>query len=107
MGSGKGYSAQYLEHSDYYAETEKVVGEWFGKGAARLGLHGEIDTEDFEAVRQGLHPETGDPLRPRQSADRKAKDGTLQSTGRELYDHFFRSQERFGDGVHRRGQTIA
>jgi conjugative relaxase-like TrwC/TraI family protein len=89
MDSGKGYSAKYLEQSDYYEEGKKITGQWFGKGATRLGLNGEVIADDFEAVRQGLHPETGDPLRPRQSADRKAKDGTVQSTGRELYDLTF------------------
>ncbi len=89
MASGKGYSAKYLEHSDYYEEGKKITGQWVGKGAARLGLTGEVIAEDFEAVRQGLHPVTGEPLRPRQSADRKARDGTTQSTARELYDLTF------------------
>ena len=86
MESGKGYSAKYLEHSDYYEEGQKITGEWYGKGASRLGLTSDVSAEHFEAVRQGLHPETGEPLRPRRSADRMARDGTVQSTGRELYD---------------------
>jgi hypothetical protein len=33
MSEGKGYSSRHLEHSDYYAEGEGVVGEWQGRGA--------------------------------------------------------------------------
>src|SRR5205823_465342 len=38
MSDGKGYSARHLEHSDYYAEGERVVGRWFGRGTELLGL---------------------------------------------------------------------
>ena len=50
------------------------------------GLRGEVKSEDFEALRQGLDPGTGEFLRQRQSADRVASDGTTQSRGRHLYD---------------------
>ena len=86
MSDGKGYSSRHLEHSDYYAEGERVVGRWEGRGAELLGLNGEVKFQDFEALRQRLHPETGEFLRPRQSADRVAPDGTTQSHGRHLYD---------------------
>ncbi|HLJ91402.1 MAG TPA: MobF family relaxase [Candidatus Angelobacter sp.] len=89
MSNGSGYCKEHLEQNDYYAEGEKVVGQWFGKGAAMLGLKNEVSAEQFEAVRQGLHPETGEMLRPRKSADREAKDGTKQSEGRSLYDFTF------------------
>jgi hypothetical protein len=61
MSNGKGYSARHLENSDYYAEGERVIGEWQGRGAELLSLRGEIKTEDFEAVRQGLDPNSGEP----------------------------------------------
>ena len=32
MADGKGYSARHLEHSDYYAEGERVTGRWCGRG---------------------------------------------------------------------------
>src|SRR6516164_187917 len=86
MSNGQGYSARHLQHSDYYAEGERVVGHWRGRGAAELGLVGEVKEEQFEAIRQGLHPETGEYLRPRQSADRLSVDGEVQSRGRHLYD---------------------
>jgi conjugative relaxase-like TrwC/TraI family protein len=89
MSSGEGYSARHLEHSDYYAEGERVVGLWQGRGAEALGLTGDVTREQFEAVRQGLHPGTGEFLRPRHSADRLDGDGHPQSRGRHLYDFTF------------------
>ena len=86
MSDGKGYSSRHLEHRDYYAEGERVIGRWQGRGLELLGLTGEIRSEDFEALREGCHPVTGEFLRQRQSADRTASDGTTQSRGRNLYD---------------------
>lgn len=86
MSDGKGYSARHLEHSDYYAEGERVSGAWQGRGAELLGLAGHVKVEDFEAIRQGLDPRTKEFLRIRHSADRKAADGTKLAHGRSLYD---------------------
>ncbi len=54
MSDGIGYSSRHLEHSDYYAEGERVTGVWQGRGAELLGLRGTVMTEEFEALRQGL-----------------------------------------------------
>ncbi len=86
MSDGKGYSSNHLEHSDYYSEGEHVVGRWHGHGAELLGLSGEVKADDFECIRQACHPETGEFLRQRQSADRTSLDGKTQSRGRNLYD---------------------
>lgn len=86
MSDGQGYSARHLEHRDYYAEGERVIGQWQGRGAELLGLSGDVHTDQFEAIRQGVDPRTGEFLRQRQSADRVASDGTTQSRGRNLYD---------------------
>jgi conjugative relaxase-like TrwC/TraI family protein len=86
MSDGTGYSARHLEHSDYYAEGERVVGQWQGRGAELLGLSGKVQSEHFEAIRQGLDPDSGEFLRQRHSADRTAADGSTQSKGRNLYD---------------------
>jgi len=79
MSDGKGYSSNHLEHSDYYSENEHVVGHWHGRGAELLGLSGEVKSADFESVRQACHPETGEFLRQRQSADRTSLDGKTPS----------------------------
>jgi TrwC relaxase len=49
MSDGKGYSSRHLEHADYYAEGERVLGHWQGHGAELLGLGGPVKSEDFEA----------------------------------------------------------
>jgi len=54
-----------------------------------LGLSGEVTRKQFEAVREGLHPETGEFLRPRHGADRTCANGSEQSKGRSLYDLTF------------------
>jgi len=86
MSDGKGYSSRHLEHNDYYSEGERVAGEWNGRGAELLGLSGAVNTADFEALRQGLNPSTGEFLRIRHSADRTAADGETLAQGRSLYD---------------------
>lgn len=89
MTGGAGYAQRHLEHSDYYDEHRRVQGEWQGHGAELLGLRGNVSRARFEAVREGLHPETGEFLRPRQSADRVNRDGNEQSKARSLYDLTF------------------
>ena len=89
MSGGAGYAQRHLEHSDYYDEHRRVQGEWHGRGAELLGLGGNVTPEQFEAIREGLNPETGDFLRPRHSADRAKEDGSEQSKGRSLYDLTF------------------
>src|SRR5471030_131292 len=81
MRNGAGYAKRHLEQNDYYAEGEKVTGQWFGKGAEKLGLSGEVLSEQFERVRQGLDPQTGEKLRQRNS-DRIAQDGSREKHGR-------------------------
>ncbi len=89
MTGGAGYAQRHLQHSDYYDEQRRVQGRWQGRGAELLGLRGNVTPEQFEAVREGLHPETGEFLRPRHSADRTNGDGSEQSKARSLYDLTF------------------
>ena len=56
-----------------------------GSGRRAVGAQRSVQTEDFEAVRQGLAPRTGEFLRQRHSADRVA-DGTTLAQARHLYD---------------------
>lgn len=69
---GSTYLSHHLAANDYYCEKETVTGLWMGKGAERLGLNGEIHTDDpvFEALRNNRHPETGEKLTPRDGDDR-------------------------------------
>ena len=62
---GETYLSKHLKANDYYAEGEKVEGEWIGKGAKALGLDGAVEAEHFEALRNNLHPFTGERLTAR------------------------------------------
>lgn len=46
----------------YYLDGDEPLGRWWGKGAALLNLHEEIDREAFLAVMAGRHPATGGDL---------------------------------------------
>jgi conjugative relaxase-like TrwC/TraI family protein len=61
-GQAERYYEEKYSRDDYYTERQRVVGHWFGKGAAALGLAGEIDTNDFRAVLNGLAPMSSETL---------------------------------------------
>src|ERR1700722_12667541 len=84
MTSGKSYAQPH-----YYDQHGTVQGEWHGRGAELLGLQGKVTPEQFEAIREGLHPETDEFLRPRHNADRLATNGEVLSRARSLYDLTF------------------
>jgi conjugative relaxase-like TrwC/TraI family protein len=84
MAGGKGYAQPH-----YYDQHGTVQGEWHGRGAQLLGLQGKVTPEQFEAIREGLHPQTGEFLRPRHGADRHATNGEVLSRARSLYDLTF------------------
>lgn len=42
MSNGRGYGENHLVHRDDFAEGERVVGYWQGRGAAELGLVGDV-----------------------------------------------------------------
>src|SRR5216684_600045 len=56
------YYEEKYSHDDYYSEKQRVIGEWFGRGAEQLGLSGEVANEDFRAILRGLHPAFGEAL---------------------------------------------
>jgi conjugative relaxase-like TrwC/TraI family protein len=89
MTGGDGYAQRHLQQSDYYDQNRTVEGQWCGRGADLLGLKGRVTPEEFEAVRQGLDPETRGFLRQRHGADRITSDGAEQSKARSLYDMTF------------------
>lgn len=93
MTGAETYAANHLRNNDYYAVGETVAGQWMGHGAELLGLEGEVKLDDFEAIRQGINPATGEFLRQRHSADRYGqveRNGILSieklGTARNLYD---------------------
>ncbi|MEW5832333.1 MAG: MobF family relaxase [Campylobacterota bacterium] len=54
---GAGSASSYFEKDNYYikdGETEK--GKWYGEGAERLGLKGEVSMDQFKALENGYDP---------------------------------------------------
>jgi conjugative relaxase-like TrwC/TraI family protein len=86
LSGGATYASHHLSANDYYAEGERIQGYWMGHGAKLLDLQGEVTLDQFDAIRQGFHPSTGEFLRPRQNVDRFDKDGARISSARNLYD---------------------
>ncbi|MCB0561427.1 MAG: relaxase domain-containing protein, partial [Phaeodactylibacter sp.] len=64
------YFDEGLQRADYFATNEHTLGEWGGKAAARLGLAGEVQKEDFVALCHNRKPD-GSKLNPRNSDRRK------------------------------------
>jgi conjugative relaxase-like TrwC/TraI family protein len=56
------YYEEKYSQDDYYTEKQRVVGQWFGRGAEELGLSSEIASEDFRSVLRGLRPASGEVL---------------------------------------------
>src|SRR5487761_419954 len=55
------YQEKYSE-DDYYTESHRVTGQWYGRAAETLGLSGAVSEEDFRAVLRGLRPASGEVL---------------------------------------------
>ena len=78
--NGANYLSHHLRKNDYWAEGEEaVVGEWIGEGARALGLSGEIADKPFDALRQNIHPITGESLTPRDHANRVERTSAWRS----------------------------
>lgn len=65
------YFDEGLSKSDYYAEKGEIIGKWQGKFAEQLGLSGEVQKEQFEALAYNQNPLTGEQLTARNSENRR------------------------------------
>ena len=70
LGDAKKYFKEHLVVGDYYAEGQTVPGQWFGQGAAELGLNGITTADEFTRLCDNLHPQTGERLTLRQKTTR-------------------------------------
>jgi conjugative relaxase-like TrwC/TraI family protein len=85
LKNAKGYFEEHLSVGDYYAESERVHGEWLGKGAALLGLSGTVTRDQFLALCENQHPASGELLTQRRNTTRKDVAGEVANR-RVFYD---------------------
>ena len=71
QNSTAGGAKSYYSTSDYYTEGQELVGIWRGRGADRLGLHGNVRQEDWDALCDNRNPATGAVLTLRQKDNRR------------------------------------
>ena len=57
--------------SDYYSERKQVTGQWFGHGAAKLRLRGDVSLDDFVKLCRNINPKTGELLTQRKRINRR------------------------------------
>ncbi|MBA2269639.1 MAG: relaxase domain-containing protein, partial [Chthoniobacterales bacterium] len=86
LKNAKGYFEEHLSVGDYYAENERVQGEWMGKGAALLGLSGNVMRDEFLALCENLHPKSGEQLTQRRNTVRN--DGAAEVANRRVFYDF-------------------
>ena len=90
MGGGsKWYFSHMSGQDDYYVSPqEEEPGEWIGKGAALLGLSGEVKRKEFCQIFEGYSP---DGLKEKliQSAGRKDNPETKEGGHRSGWDYTF------------------
>jgi conjugative relaxase-like TrwC/TraI family protein len=90
LKNAKGYFEEHLRVGDYYAENERVQGEWIGAGAALLGLAGIVDKDDFLALCENKNPSSGERLTQRRnSVRRNSSDDSEMANRRVFYDFTF------------------
>lgn len=72
LKAGQGdYYLKLAQADDYYLDASEPPGFWLGRGAAALGLSGEVVPEDFRALLQGRTPD-GRHVRNADSENRRA-----------------------------------
>jgi conjugative relaxase-like TrwC/TraI family protein len=88
LKNAKGYFEEHLSVGDYYAEGQRVQGEWFGEGAALLGLSGKVTRDEFLALCENQHPASRELLTQRQNTTRHGGAGEVANR-RVFYDFTF------------------
>ena len=73
LAAGPGVGRYYIDQvaqgrEDYYAGEGEAAGVWLGRGAAGLGLTGEIGEEALARLLEGRDPSSGLLLRPLRSS---------------------------------------
>lgn len=109
--AAKSYYTEGLSRADYYIEGQELPGRWLGEAARRLGLSGEVKKDEFYALCDNLHPQTGERLTPRTKAERRIGYDCTFDAGKSVsvvyaltQDH--RILEAFRSAVHRTVQEM-
>ena len=82
------YFEEHLCVGDYYAEGQRVSGEWLGIGAQRLGLTGNIRADEFLRLCENRRPDSGEALTQRLNTTRM-EGGQTVANRRIFYDFTF------------------
>ena len=77
LANAQSYFDEHLCVGDYYSEGKRVRGEWLGIGAALLGLSGVVEQDQFIALCENRHPQTGERLTVRRKTTREVGDSEL------------------------------
>ncbi len=85
LASAREYFREHLCTGDYYSAGQKVTGEWFGLGAAKLDLSGAVKEADFLALCEGRNPVTGERMTARLNTERREA-GRSVANRRVFYD---------------------
>lgn len=86
LRNAREYFRDHLAVGDYYSAGQKVTGEWFGRGAADLGLKNDVKETEFLRLCEGLHPKTGYRLTQRKNTHRRNPTGHTVANRRVFYD---------------------
>ena len=89
LKNAKGYFEEHLSVGDYYAENERVRGKRIGKGAPLLGLAGAVTHDEFLALCENQHPNSGELLTQRRNSVRRSKGASGVANRRVFYDFTF------------------
>lgn len=73
LKAAKSYFREHLGQGDYYSEKQTIAGQWFGRGAERLGLDlaAPVSEAAFLRLCDNQHPATGRKLTARQRRERR------------------------------------
>src|SRR6185295_4457577 len=85
LQNAREYFREHLCVGDYYSEGQKIVGEWLGAGAQKLGLTGAVGETEFLALCEGRHPTGNDRLTQRLNTVR-SENGKLTANRRIFHD---------------------
>ena len=71
VAAAKSYYTKSLSREEYYSQDQEIVGQWFGKAADKLGLRGQVQQAQFEALCDNINPATGKKLTARTKSNRR------------------------------------